>query len=71
MYNVLKCDIVVSSNSCHMITFIFTFGLISFVKTSLILPAIGKIVPLLLFFKDGLGIKCRLKVDMLLNQKIK
>ena len=32
-------------------------------------PAISKIVPLLLFYKDGFGINYSTKVDMPLNKK--
>ena len=47
--NELNCDNVVSSNSSH--------AYIHFQTNSLIFPAMGRKALLLLFFKDGFGIK--------------
>ena len=40
-------------------------------KWNIISPAIGWIVPLLFFYKDGFGIKSPIKVDMPLNKETK
>ena len=70
MVKVLECDIVMSklkleSHYCiHFWTNALDEGM-----NSLILPAIGLIVPLLFFLRHDFGIKLPIKVDMPLNKE--
>ena len=65
-----NCDIVVREfelKSCYFVH--FRTNILRKSMNSLIPPAIGSIVPLLFFYKDGLDIKKPMKVSMPVNKR--